>query len=508
MSAYRMTRRDLLKTTGLSGAFLPLLSSGQARGAGVFPKRMVIIAWSNGVRRNDFWPELGPTRSATDWILPVPGTAPPRVPKAVLPILEPLVKDFRNDMLILGGLDLLSMFQVTKKTTWVNTPSPGAGHDSQIPLTTGDTYGTYYGQGHGTALGPSIDQFIGKAIAQKVAVPFPTLVLGGQGTNGGYQGSISFAGKESEGITPETDPAKLFNTLFAGRNLGADVIARNLARRKSQLDFVSRELERFGQNMGTDDRRKLQAHLDSIRGLERGLSSGSVSCTTPATPVGDFRASGRYPEQLRAQLDLLAVALKCDLTRVSTVLFENTGGNNIVFSWLGQEFTGTGDEYPTRQHHDIAHNFFRNGDLGARRHSRVNQWFFEQVAYFAGLLKNTPEGDGTMLDNTAIVVLNTMGQNHAAVGIPCVIIGGCGGAIKTGGRLLRFGEWATQTKHPYYWGSGELGMLDGVQVEGGSWTVKGVAHNQLLTTLAHAMDAPVDTFGSPNYSGTLPGVLA
>lgn len=498
------SRRRFLQAAGLSGAMLPLLS--RVGGAQVVsaPKRLVIMCWSNGVRRNDYWPELGPTGGETDWTLPVIGSAPAGHSKVALPILEPLVKEFRNDMLLVGGMDLNAFFDA-RRPNYEETPRAGNAHDDMSALLTG-AHMAQYKFGFASAGGESIEQFIGKQLATQEGLAFNSLVVGAK-AGSGWQGTISYAGYDDPGITPENDPEALFRTLFEGRNLPKGEFDKLSATRKSILDLLGKDLQRFGSRLGTEDKRKIDAHLAAIRELERQINTQSaVECAAPSAPNSDLGANDEYPARVKTQLDLIATALKCDLTRCVTFNFENTGGNDLVFSWLGQEFTGAGDEYPTRQHHDIAHNFFRS-ELGAYRHSRVNQWFMEQVAYLARLLKSTPEGEGTMLDNTAIVVLNSMGQNHSAYGVPCVIVGSCGGALRTGGRVVRFGEWATQADRAFYWGQGELGWLNGEQVDFYPGHVTGVPHNGLLVALANAMGTPVPTFGEAEYGGTLSSLL-
>lgn len=494
------SRRDFLKAAGVSGAMLPLLEGGRARAA-TAPKRLAIFCWSNGIRRNDFWPELGPTKSETDWKLPVPGTAPPQQTPVAVPMLEPLVKEFRDDMMVVGGFDI-SAFYEAQRANYQKTPRRGDAHETMPALLTG-AYPAQFRDFFQSAGGPSIDQYIGRELAKRHGLAFPSLVIGGR-ANAGYQGTISYAGYDDPGITPENNPNTIFKNLFAGRNLPAGTIDRLALARKSVLDYLGPELNRFQQQVGTSNKQKIDAHLQTIRDLETQLKAqaNAVACEAPKAPSGDFGPNDMLPSLLKLNCELLATAFRCDLTRVATFNFENTGGNNIAFSWLGQEFTGKGDEYPTRQHHDIAHNFFRS-DLGALRHSRVNQWFFEQVAYFARLLKNTPEGNGTMLDNTAIVVLNSMGQNHAAMGIPCVILGSCGGYFKTKGRLVRLNEYAKPSNHAFFWGPGELGMRDGKLMEYNAYAVAGAPINRLLVSLANAMDVPTATFGESRYGGEL-----
>jgi hypothetical protein len=172
------------------------------------------------------------------------------------------------------------------------------------------------------------------------------------------------------------------------------------------------------------------------------------------------------------QLDLVALALKCDITRVATVELTNAGESGFVPPFLGK----------TKDYHGIAHDTY--GASFALK-LRIDQWYFEQVAYLAQQLDGVAEpAGGTMLDSSAVVVANCMqdGSGHNVDGVPFIILGSCGGAFKPG-RVVRFGSWVNKTGE--YWKS-----------------ASGVSHCKLLASLCQAMDVPVSGFGDPRYGGT------
>src|SRR3712207_1369050 len=121
-----------------------------------------------------------------------------------------------------------------------------------------------------------------------------------------------------------------------------------------------------------------------------------------------------------------------------------------------------------------------------RRHTRYWRDWSSDVCS-SDLLAETPEGGGTMLDNSVVLTCNFMADIHRIRGLPFVTIGSCGGYFKTG-RYLRFGGWANPPAGKKIWDS------------------KGVAHNGLLTAIANAMGVPMAGFGDPKYAGELPGV--
>jgi hypothetical protein len=150
----------------------------------------------------------------------------------------------------------------------------------------------------------------------------------------------------------------------------------------------------------------------------------------------------------------------------------NGGNARIRMPWVNPD-----DDH---DHHGYSH---------ARRHTskvRAERWFFEQMAYVIRRLEAVPEPGGSMLDHSVVWWANNMsdGDRHQCRGMPWVLAGRCGGALRTG-RYLRYGDWGAAS--PY---------------EGSRF----VPHNGLLVALANAMEVPTETFGDPRFGGELPGL--
>jgi hypothetical protein len=134
----RLSRRAFLRRVGASAALLPLLDVERARAAGPggFPKRIVTIAWANGVAQQSFYP---------------PGDDP----TASL-VLQPLAR-LKSKVTLVVGVDYKLM---------VDTGHGADGHFSAPTIFTG-TYKNVGGQAC-TATGPSIDQVVSSAVAKQV----------------------------------------------------------------------------------------------------------------------------------------------------------------------------------------------------------------------------------------------------------------------------------------------------------------------------------------------------
>jgi hypothetical protein len=92
----------------------------------------------------------------------------------------------------------------------------------------------------------------------------------------------------------------------------------------------------------------------------------------------------------------------------------------------------------------------------------------EQLAYLLGKLDSVKEGDGTMLDNTVVLLGSeiTRGNTHSHMDAPFLVAGGGSGYFKMG-RMIDF--------------AGD------------------VPHNNLLVSLLNAMGVNATTFGDPAY---------
>jgi hypothetical protein len=258
--------------------------------------------------------------------------------------------------------------------------------------------------------------------------------------------------------TPETDPVRLFSTLFTSAAMPPMQIDTLRLRRQSVLDYLNKDLTTFSRRLGTDDRTKIQAHMDSVRELEKELQTPTtkpaVSCTGPMVPTGKLD----NPGLIKAMFDITSIALICDLTRVATFdLFCDGGGDGNSFPQAGS----------TRDYHTVAHD-----QSASVEKTKIDNWLFSQVANLVKQLDDTMEGSGTALDNSVIMTATDMdnGANHYVGNIPFLLIGSCGGYFKTG-RVVKYSK---------------------------------IAHNKLLATLCNAMDMNVTSFGAAGYEGTLP----
>ncbi|MDC0672827.1 DUF1552 domain-containing protein [Nannocystis radixulma] len=440
-----LSRRAMLKGAGGACLALPLLDimggcnadlaskPQQFRGSGGVPKRFVVFWTPNGTIMQHW----RPSGSESSFTLPR--------------ILQPL-DPHKQDIVVLDGVDEMSAYK-----------GPGDAHQkgtgqslTATELQEGDFPGDG-GKSAGWADGISVDQAIADVVGDQTK--FRSLEFGVYVYGANVGSRISYRGP-AQPIPPENDPTAAFNRIFADLESDPEAQMRRIAERKIVLDAVAADYQRLVKKVGAADRIKLEAHLAAVRDIEMRLETGGTiggACEPPMLgEVADPLKVANIPKTGKLQMDLLAMALACDLTRVASIMWTNSATAK-PFPWLNIP----------EGHHELAHR--GDGDLDAQEKLTViNTWYCEQFAYLIEKLKSIPEGDGTVLDNTLLIWVNEhqKGNDHDRHEIPYVVAGKAGGAVKTG-------RW--------------------LQVPGER------AHNDLWSGCMNVMGIEAKTFGNPIY---------
>jgi len=461
-SLKHIPRRTFLAGVGAAagaGAFLrPLFASA----AGASPMRLVVIHRPCGTYETDFFPAGG---DATNFTLS--------------PILMPF-QALQSEMVILNGITcprdpgwagdkhaagLISLMSGKRAIEIPGTNSggdpnaknqcaPSASFDQWMLQKSTALQGTSTASLQSTAYRPS-------------SIGLPNFkVMSYTGINGA--------------LFPEARPDVLFSNLFQSSmaNLPPDVLAKLKAQKKGVLDFIHKDLTRLQGTVPSSQKAKLDAHLAGIQALETKLaaltptaSTGGAKCAGPAqaalpTPTADLTIDeAQHTAVSQNQLGIIASAFQCDLTRVATFTFAH-GNSALRFSKIIPNFGNGGG------HHDISH----QGDQHAS-HAAIDAYYSQRVAEFVQLLKSTPDGAGTLLDNTIIVYLNecNVGASHSIENIPLLMFGGKNLGLQRGHFLHFTGRYM----------------------------------NDVWASVATAMGVPSTTWGDTAYSkGPLPGLFA
>jgi hypothetical protein len=232
----------------------------------------------------------------------------------------------------------------------------------------------------------------------------------------------------------ETSPAALYRRIFGEgfqdpNSMEFEPDTRTIARR-SVLSAISEDRQKLMRTVGVSDRQRLDEYFTSIRQIERQLDlqlqppAAVENFTAPAAPsaAGEGSEMGQVMETHRIMAELLAKALQVNQTQVFNVLFSDTTSN-------------LRREGETTTHHTITHEEPDDASLG---YQKEHSYFATQsmVAWkeFLDALSTIPEGDGTLLDNCLVLAHSdcSIAKSHAVEGIPAMVAGNAGGAVRTG----------------------------------------------------------------------------
>lgn len=428
-----LSRRRFLSGTASASLALPLLETLRPRVAGAAaPKRLVLFASVLGTFPEQFWPRPPGARPwvASDGVQKRyrSGATPLDTTAFDLQAIGQPLAEHKKDLIFLEGL----------------SPQNVDGHGGYCNLATAATE-INLGDNDVIGGGISIDQ----AVAQQVggSSRFRSLQIGVGGGRGKY-GTLSFYDKMKE-APPESNPRALWERVFMG--VAGDDPQRNAelerqrARGKSVLDGAMAQTALLKARLSRLDQEKLDAYLQSLREVEARLAKGSagVSCAKPTQPRTQDEEDWPFENVAPLQVENLAMAFACDLTRVATfqIGFE---GTNATYPHLGVSI----------RHHQLSHCDHDASDAPIQYPliGKINVWNAQILASIIARLKAIPEGTGSVFDNTLIVWINglTMGALHTNTHAPVVIAGG-GGFFKTGRhvRLVRGGGPEETRQHSF-----------------------------------------------------------
>jgi hypothetical protein len=441
-----LTRRNFLWGLGGSAVALPLLSSLRAGAAQEqFPKRLVLMYAPNGEITDAFWPLNVVDESTFDLNL----------------VHQPLAA-YKNRLLLLDGVDL-AVTDLPSAPGGLHQKGIGGLYTGQM-LQSGDLFVDGCGQRAGWANGISVDQQIAKTVAG--GTPFTSLELGVRANAEDVQGRIAYAGPGAA-LPPMNNPDDVYNRLFTNFMTGSGQLDQITLQRRSVLDTVQRQFQLLSPRLSASDQQKVQAHLELVRSIETRLGTagnGSPSCQIPTQPAtfndstdatvpNTVDSEDTMPQIAELQLDLLASAFACDLTRVATYQI-STSLNHIRYPWVNSLGEG----------HMLSHSGDSDQDARAQL-TRRHTWHNQMLANFLDRLSQIPEGSGTVLDNTLIVMCSeiSVGNTHSHKRMPMLVVGG--------GWYFRTGRYLQYQSAP---------------------------HNNLLVSLLNAMGDASTTFGLPD----------
>ena len=401
LTGKHLDRRTLLRGVGAAlalpalDAMFPALAAPAKQ-----PRRLAVVYVPNGVIMKDW----KPAASGSDFTF-----------TRILKPLEP----FRQDVTLLSGL-----------ANHAAEKARGGGHAKATgSFLSGAT--PKYTAGPDVHAGVTFDQRIAQHWGSQTRVS--SLQIGCEdsrmvgncdtGSSCAYTNTLSWKDPDTP-LAVEVNPRSIFERLFGtvDPSLPPDVRVRRALYRKSILDHTRADAQQLMSELGPTDRRRMDQYLTSIRELETRITASEKD---PVTPPSE-KPSGipfEYKDYVKLMFDLQVIAFQADLTRISTMM-------------LGRE--GSVRTYPEigvpDPHHPLTHH--RGHPDFIEKVTRINCYHVQLFAGFLERLKATPDGDGSLLDHSAILYGGALsdGNAHSNSDLPLLVAGHAGGL--QGGRHI------------------------------------------------------------------------
>lgn len=333
-------------------------------------------------------------------------------------ILQPL-EPFRHRLNVISDLTL--------PLAYGEDASAGANHtrSSAVYLT-----GAKPGVGAQAQLGISLDQVVAQHLGQDT--PLPSLELSiedgsvscGTGLSCAYRNTIAWQAPQSP-LPMENNPQVVFERLFGDGSTAEERVARR-AQARSLLDSVLAEAASLSRKLPADDRARLDQYMTDVREVERRIElAGRPVAHGVEIPTAPQGIPDDFEVHIKLMFDLLVLAWQAEITRVTTLMFAKEVSNAVYPA------SGIRDPFHNLSHHsNIAENIARLAQLN-RYHVRVFSHLLEK-------LRDTPEGDGTLLDHSLVLYGSGMSDSnqHDHAPLPILLAGGASGRL-AGNRHLR-----------------------------------------------------------------------
>ena len=274
----------------------------------------------------------------------------------------------------------------------------------------------------------SIDQIYAQQYGQDT--PLPSIQLCIESVDGSGACDYGYACVYADTIswaTPTTplpmtvNPRQAFESLFGDGGTPADRLARQQVN-GSILDWISHNVNKLQRGLSVADRNRLNSYLDDVREIERRIqkieqyNASGAGRELPAAPLG---VPDSFEEHVKLMFDLQALAFMTNTTRVSAFKMSRDVCQRV---------------YPESGVKTPFHSCSHHGESPARiaEFAKLNQYHASLVPYFLEKLKNTPDGDGTLLDHAMVLYGSPMGDSnaHNHKRLPLMLIGHANGQLK------------------------------------------------------------------------------
>ncbi len=411
-----LRRREFLKKMGLGSAacmlssFIPTMNVSGAECPNA--KRLIIFYTGDGTNGNDW----KPTGTGTNFQLS-------NVHEALNP--------YKNDLSVIVGMrnsrggpgDGHIQAGASMWTASMSTDAPNGLPDSVVKDPDGNGRGYF-------ATTRSIDQEIANS-----------LECFGSTSRRSYHMGINIGAEKTKTrvfqlgnrvpVYVETKIDGIMNDLFP-----AGVGGTSTTHRAKIFDGTLFELESIKARAPVEDRAKFDQHISALRMSQARLPTtpSTLACERPNIGPTDNFSNLTHDNQFKIMMPLAISAMACDRTRVMCFQLNHTQNDSDDVDKQPLRLAGDGTKYG-------AFNGFYHSDAHGGSTTNVDRFYASMFALLIQKLKDVPEGNGSMLDNSLVVWSRDLdsGSGHTDGPVNTVIAGSAGGQIQTG-RVINVGN--------------------------------------------------------------------
>src|SRR5690348_15191773 len=334
------------------------------------------------------------------------------------PILAPL-KPVKDHVTVLTNTRLMNAYPGTHDTSNASFLSAAFAKHTESS--------DYY-------LGTTVDQIAAKELGKDTQLASLQLAmdlnpLAGVCNNGYacvYQNCLSWSSPTTP-LPSEAHPRVVFERLFGEGGTGAARRAA-LRDRASLLDSFTTDIAKLKGRVGTPDRVRLDQYLDSVRQIEREIERAEQAVADNKTPDMDrpVGVPAAFADHAKLMFDLQVLAFQANITRVVTFQLTREESNRTYPE------IGVADPHHPTSHHG-------NDPEKLAKLAKINTFHMSLFADFLQKMKDTPDGDGSLLDHSVYVYGSGMGNSslHDHEKLPMLVAGGAATGLK-GNRHIRY----------------------------------------------------------------------
>jgi hypothetical protein len=341
-------------------------------------------------------------------------------------ILKPMAP-FKDSMMVISGLDNLQAKGIYGEAGGEH-PRASAAYLTCVHPYVKTTEGEY-----NKRVGISLDQIYAREYGKhtqlaslELGIESDAVVGSCDGDSCSYNSTISWR-DETTPMPIQNQPRAVFERLFGDSDSTnqADRMAR-LQERKSLLDFVGGATKRMMKDLGATDREKLDQYLEATRDVERRIQRAEEQSMRELPDIK--KPAGipqRFDDHAKLLFDLMVLAYQTDLTRVGTYMMGRE------MSTMAYPEIGVPDPYHPLTHHQ--------GDVEKiNKAGMINVYHASLFSYFLERLRDTPDGDGTLLDHSLLTYGGGLGDAnmHEPRDLPIVMVSD--GKHFQGGRHVQY----------------------------------------------------------------------